>query len=151
MRAERKKLSRGAAKHLIKKLFDHYDVERSPDHAPEVLVWAVLDGLVKAPPPRRKRVGRPATWRGKLGIELLKAVELEIVKAQAFDGATVKKLRAMPFRQRQEAMRELAKENLGVDAALNRLIQQQPERWGDSVTQLRQNYYRAKARWRVGG
>ena len=75
MRAERKKLSRGAAKHLIKKLFDHYDVERSPDHAPEVLVWAVLDGLVKAPPPRRKRVGRPATWRGKLGIELLKAVE----------------------------------------------------------------------------
>jgi hypothetical protein len=146
----KKKLSEKAARQLITQLFDYYGLDRSPDHAAEVLVWAVLDGLVKAPP-RRKGAGRPATWQGKLGIELMQAVEYEIVKAQAFDGATAKKLRAMPFRRREEAMRELAKENLSVDAALKRLIQRQPKRWGDDFVQLKQNYYRAQRRWRVGG
>jgi hypothetical protein len=142
----KKKLSEKTARQLITQLFDYYGLDRSPDHAAEVLVWAVLDGLVKAPP-RRKGAGRPATWRGKLGIELMKAVEYEIVKAQAFDEATTKKLRAMPFQQRQDAVHELAKENLSVDAALNQLIKQHPEKWGNGFAQLKQNYYRAKKRF----
>jgi hypothetical protein len=138
------RLGRGTAKRLIKDLFDHYGVDRSPDHAAEVLVWAVHDGLVITPPRQKKGPGKPATWRGRLGIELLGAVRWEIVKAQDFDKATVAKLRAMPFKERQVAMRELAKCNLSVDAALKRLIEQHPEKWGHNFNRLKQNYYRAK-------
>ena len=142
----KKKLSEKAARQLIAQLFDYYGVDRSPDHAAEILVGAALDGLIKVPP-RRRGAGKPATWQGKLGIELLGAVQWEIVKAQDFDKATAAKLRAMPFRQRQVAMREHAKESLTVDAALKRLMARQPDKWGNDFPKLKRNYYRAKKRF----
>lgn len=142
----KKKLSDKAAKQLIAQLFDYYGLERSVEHAAEVLVWAALDGLVEAPP-RRKSQGKPATWQGKRGIELLGAVRWEIVKAQDFDKATAARLRALPFKERQVAMRELAKHNLSVDAALKQLIEQHADKWGHDFRRLQRNYYRAKKRF----
>jgi hypothetical protein len=112
------------------------------------LMYAARKGWLNVPPLPGEGRSREGKWKGKLGIELRLAVETEIVKAQDFDEATVKKLRAMPFKQRQIAMRALAKRNLSISAALEELQKREPEKWGRyDPGDLRKRYDEARKFW----
>jgi hypothetical protein len=112
------------------------------------LMFAAREGWLKVPPLPNESRSREGKWKGKLGIELLSAVETEIVKAQDFDEVTAKKLRAMPFKQRQIAMRALAKRNLSISAALRELQNRDPKGWGRyDPADLRKRYDEARKFW----
>jgi hypothetical protein len=113
------------------------------------LMFAARKGWLKVPPLPGEGRSREGKWKGgKLGIELLRAVEWEIVRAQDFDEATAKELRAMPFKQRQMAMRARAKRNLSVSAALEELQKREPKKWGRyDFADLRKRYDEARKFW----
>jgi hypothetical protein len=113
------------------------------------LMFAARKGWLKVPPVPGEGRSRVGVWKGgKPGIELLRAVDWEIVKAQDFDEARVRKLRAMPFRERQIAMRKLAKRNLSISAALKKLQDQDPKKWGRyDLNDLRKRYDEARKFW----
>jgi hypothetical protein len=112
------------------------------------LMFAARKGWLKVPPLPGEGRSREGKWKGKLGIELLCAVKAEIVRAQDFDEATAKELRAMPFNQRQMAMRARAKRNLSVSAALEELQKQEPKKWGRyDFADLRKRYDEARKFW----
>src|SRR5262245_46163531 len=64
---------------VIARLFDLYGIDRSlnrdrsrdGEHFQQALYCAVRDGLLRLPSKR----GTPSKWRGKLGLELVKAIE----------------------------------------------------------------------------
>jgi hypothetical protein len=78
----KKRLSPKAAVEIIKQLFDYYDLDHSPDRDrsrdgdrfTRALLLAAQDGLVRAPPPKRKRRGRPDIWTGERGLQLVSDV-----------------------------------------------------------------------------
>jgi hypothetical protein len=54
----------------------------------------------------------------------------------------------MPFRERQIAMRKLAKRNLSISAALKKLQDQDPKKWGRyDLNDLRKRYDEARKFW----
>jgi hypothetical protein len=117
----------------LAKLFDLYGLDRRPDRDRSLdgerngmaLYCAVRDGLLKLPPlPPRKR-GAPAKWKGKLGLDLVNAVETVQVEHIKHFGRP-----------------------MSVSKALEVVQQQNPGKF--EVSDLEKRYYEARKAWPRG-
>lgn len=86
----------------------------------KVIFDAVCDGLLKVPDKKgASNRGAPSKWKGKLGIELLRAVEIEQYMHKS-----------------------------GITKALERVQSQNPQKWDCyNLSDLKKRYYEAKKYW----
>ena len=110
---------------IIAQLFDRYGIDRSLDRDRSrdgerfkiALYYAAEDGLLKIPRSR----GAPSIWKGKVGLELLTAVE---------------SLRIPPRKQ-------------NISKAIKHLQDQQSDKWG-AYEDLEKRFYEARKAWGYG-
>jgi|SRR6516225_9916462 len=125
---------------IIARLFDLYGVDRrlNRDRTRDgwwceyVLYCAVRDGLLRLPPKR----GAPSKWKGKLGLELIEAVE----NIQSADPVrlAVKAGGRLPTKPK---LMDVAK-------AIRALREQHQDKWGEYLSNdLEKRYYEAKKAW----
>jgi hypothetical protein len=136
-----RKLKRTAlgAKEIVReiaRLFDRYGIDRSPgrdrscdgERFQQALYLAVSEGLLRVP----HASGASSKWKGKLGLELVEAVEtLQVQRG---------------FRRTGPAMR--LKPTKSVSQAIRELRLQDPDKWEDYLSgDLEKRYYEAKKYW----
>jgi len=133
MKRRRPPLSATETVRIIARLFDLYGIDRRLDRDrgrdgerfERALYYAVRDGLLSLPPRR----GAPSKWKGKLGFELVQAVELALPLTKSKDGGAV--LRPV-----------------SVAKAIRDLRDQHPEKWGHYESpELQKRYHEAKKIW----
>ena len=117
---------------IIARLFDRYGIDRRPDRDrsrdserfERVLLYAVRDGLIRLPPKR----GAPSKWQGKLGLELVEAVEA--------------------YRMANPIIRKGAPKLMSLAKAIRALREQHPDKWGEYLSDdLEKRYHEAKKTW----
>src|SRR5262249_886290 len=136
MKRRKPPLSTTETVRLIARLFDLYGIDRGLDRDRNrdgerfqwVLQCAVRDGLVRLPPKR----GAPSKWKGKLGFELVQAVELYQL--------------APPLTKSKNGGAVLRR--VSVAKAIRDLRHRHPEKWGDYESpELQKRYHEAKKIW----
>lgn len=115
---------------MIARLFDLYGIDRrlNRDRSRDgwrfgyVLQCAVRDGLLRLPPKR----GAPSKWQGKLGLDLVEAVEA----------------------YRTPIIRKGAPKLMSLAKAIRALREQHPDKWGQYLSDdLEKRYHEAKKTW----
>ncbi len=140
MKRQKTPLSAKETVRIIARLFDLYGIDRrlKRDRSRDgwrfeyVLHCAVRDGLLRLPPKR----GAPSKWKGKLGLELIEAVE-------NIRGAN-------PIRLAVKAGGRLPTnlKLMDVAKAIRALREQHPDKWGEYLSDdLEKRYYEAKKAW----
>jgi hypothetical protein len=136
---------------VIARLFDLYGIDRSPDRDRSqdserfelALSNAARDGLLRLPHKR----GAPSKWKGKLGLELVQAVEslrsragpvipknLTKLELQAIESLRAGRVPAIPLKL------------ISIPKAIRALQDQYPAKWG-AYDDLEKRYYEAKKAW----
>jgi hypothetical protein len=139
MKRQKTALSAKETVRIIARLFDLYGVDRrfNRDRSGDgwrfeyVLHCAVRDGLLRLPPTR----GAPSKWKGKLGLELIEAVE---------------NIQRAPIRSAVKAGRRLPTnlKLMDVAKAIRALRAHHPDKWGEYLSDdLEKRYYEAKKAW----
>jgi len=136
----------------IAQLFDLYGIDRSLDRDrsqdgeryERALSYAVRDGLLRLPHKR----GAPSKWKGKLGLELVQAVE----SLQAQAGPVIpKNTSKLVLQETIESLRAgraptIRLKPLSIPKAIRALQDQYPDKWG-AYDDLEKRYYEAKKAW----
>jgi hypothetical protein len=137
---------------VIARLFDLYGIDRSPDRDRSLdgdryeraLSNAARDGLLRLPHKR----GAPSKWKGKLGLELVQAIE----SLQARAGPVIpKNTSKLALQETIESLRAgraptIRLKPLSIPRAIRALQDQYPDKWG-AYHDLEKRYYEAKKAW----
>jgi hypothetical protein len=130
------------AMRVLAEVYDYYRLDRSSGRdrsqdgywAEKALYLAARDGLLRAPP--RKR-GAPSKWSGKLGLELVQAVEATQVEM------SLERPRLKPRAKRPTDIKVT-----GVDKAIERLRSRFSEKWGRyDPDVLKRRFHEAQKHW----
>jgi hypothetical protein len=137
---------------VIAQLFDLYGIDRSLDRDrsqdgeryERALSYAIRNGLLQLPLKR----GAPSKWKGKLGLELVQAVESLRSQAGPVIPKNLSKL------ELQEAIKSLRAgrvpaiplKPISIPKAIRALQDQCPDNWG-TYDDLEKRYYEAKKAW----
>jgi hypothetical protein len=116
---------------IIARLFDLYGIDRSPDRDrsrdgerfQRVLYYAVRDGLIRLPSKR----GAPSKWQGKLGLELVEAVQAYRVANPTIRNGAPK---LMSLAKAIQDLREQAKWNAYSSEDLEKRYHEAKKTWG---------------------
>jgi hypothetical protein len=136
----------------IARLFDLYGIDRSLDRDRGqdgerfelALSYAARDGLLRLPHKR----GAPSKWKGKLGLELVQAVES--IRSQA--GPVIpKNLSKLELQEAAESIQAgrvpaIPLKPISIPKAIRALQDQSPDKWG-SCDDLEKRYYEARDVW----
>jgi hypothetical protein len=136
---------------VIAKLFDLYGLDRRPDRDRSrdgerfemALYCAVRDRLLKLPLKR----GAPAKWKGKLGLDLVNAVEAVRNKRPTIPAYRVKSIVKSGRQPTIEDIKSFVRP-MSVSKALEVVEKQSPNKFkgGD----LEKRYYEARKAWPLG-
>jgi hypothetical protein len=137
---------------VIARLFDLYGIDRSldrdrsldGDRYERALSYAARDGLLRLPHKR----GAPSKWKGKLGLELVQAVEALQARAGPVIPKNTSKLALQDTIESLRAGRAPAirLKPLSIPKAIRALQDQYPDKWG-AYYDLEKRYYEAKKTW----
>jgi hypothetical protein len=137
---------------VIAQLFDRYGIDRSLDRDRSqdgerfelALSYAARDGLLQLPHKR----GAPSKWKGKLGLELVQAIESLQVRAGLVIPKNTSKLALQETIESLRAGRAptIRLKPLSIPKAIRALQDQYPDKWG-AHDDLEKRYYEAKNVW----
>ena len=137
---------------VIARLFDLYDIDRSLDRDrsqdgeryERALSYAARDGLLQLPHKR----GAPSKWKGKLGLELVQAVESLRSQARPVIPKNLSKLELREVTESIQAGRvpAIPLKSISIPKAIRALQDQYPDKWG-AYHDLEKRYYEAKNAW----
>ena len=136
----------------IARLFDLYGIDRSLDRDRSqdrerfelALSYAARDGLLRLPHKR----GAPSKWKGKLGLELVQAVESLRSRADPVIPKNLSKLELQQVAESLQAGRvpAIPLKPISIPKAIRALQDQYPDKWG-AYYDLEKRYYEAKNAW----
>jgi hypothetical protein len=137
---------------VIAQLFDLYGIDRSLDRDRSqdgerfelALSYAARDGLLQLPHKR----GAPSKWKGKLGLELVRAVESLRSRAAPVIPKNPSKLELQEAIELLRAGRVpgIPLKPISIPKAIRALQDQYPDKWG-TYDDLEKRYYEAKKAW----
>ena len=137
---------------VIARLFELYGIDRSldRDHSQDgerfglALSYAARDGLLRLPHKR----GAPPKWKGKLGLELVQAVESLRSRAGPVIPKNLSKLQLQEVAESLQAGRvpAIPLKSISIPKAIRALKDQYPDKWG-AYDDLEKRYYEAKKAW----
>ena len=137
---------------VIAQLFDLYGIDRSLDRDrsqdgeryERALSYAARDGLLRLPHKR----GAPSKWKGKLGLELVQAVESLRSQARPVIPKNLSKLELQEVAESIQAGRvpAIPLKLISIPKAIRALQDQYPAKWG-AYDDLEKRYYEAKKAW----
>ena len=136
---------------VIAQLFDLYGIDRSLDRDrsqdgeryERALSYAVRDGLLRLPHKR----GAPSKWKGKLGLELVRAVESLRSRAGPVIPKNLTKLELQAIESlRAGRVSGIPLKPISIPKAIRALQDQYPDNWG-TYDDLEKRYYEAKKAW----